>query len=173
MLTGRKGIAKVSSTPGKTRLINHFRVESETKAGANGRDLPMLFTWFLVDLPGYGYARLSKSERSGFDAMIRSYLLKRENLALTFLLIDSRHEAQRIDLEFMNWMGDQDIAFAIIFTKIDKLSMSQLYSNIERYRKALSLYWSEVPLILPASAVTRQGRNEILETIREALVEIS
>lgn len=173
MLTGRKGIAKVSSTPGKTRLINHFRVESETKAGANGRDLPMLFTWFLVDLPGYGYARLSKSERSGFDEMIRSYLLKRENLALTFLLIDSRHEAQRIDLEFMNWMGDQDIAFAIIFTKTDKLSMSQLYSNIERYRKALSLYWSEVPLILPASAVTRQGRNEILETIREALVEIS
>ena len=116
MLAGQKGLAKVSGTPGKTRLLNHFRVESVT-----GKDSP----WFLVDLPGYGFAKLSKTQKEKFEGLIQSYLQNRENLALTFLLIDSRLEPQKIDLEFMSWLGDNEVGFVILFTKTDKLSKTQ------------------------------------------------
>jgi len=170
MLASRKGLAKVSGTPGKTRLLNFFKVTSsrETKPGSPAR--PM--NWFLVDLPGYGFAKLSKSEREKFEKMIRGYLEKRENLALTFLLIDSRLPAQKIDLEFMNWLGDHEAGFIILFTKTDKLSKSQLTANMAAYRKALSASWNELPLIIPTSAETKSGREEILGTIDKVLEEI-
>jgi GTP-binding protein len=159
MLAAQKGLAKVSGTPGKTRLLNHFRVVSPS-------------SWFLVDLPGYGFAKLSKTQREKFEGMIQLYLQKRENLALTFLLIDSRLEPQKIDLEFMNWLGDNEVGFVILFTKTDKLSKTQLSSNLAAYRKALSAYWDELPAIILTSAETKQGRDEVLATIGDALSQI-
>jgi GTP-binding protein len=126
-----------------------------------------------VDLPGYGFAKLSKSEREKFEGIIRNYLEKRENLALTFLLIDSRLEPQKIDVDFMNRMGDLEIPFVILFTKTDKLTRSQLASHLTDYKKSLSAYWSELPAMIPTSAQTRQGRGEILGTIEKSLIELS
>jgi GTP-binding protein len=164
MLADHKGLAKVSGTPGKTRLLNHFKVESiVNKTSA---------TWFLVDLPGYGFAKLSKEQRAKFEGLIESYLQNREDLALTFVLIDSRLEPQKIDVEFMNWLGDNEVSFIILFTKIDKLSKAQLVNNLAAYQKALSGSWAELPLIIPTSAETKAGREEILEIIEEALKEI-
>ena len=162
MLAGQKGLAKVSGTPGKTRLLNHFRVVS-----------PGISSWFLVDLPGYGFAKLSKTQKEKFEGLIQLYLQKRENLALTFLLIDSRLEPQKIDIEFMNWLGDNEVGFVILFTKTDKLSKTQLHSNLQAYQKALSTHWDELPKILPTSSETRFGRDEVLETIEEALRQIA
>lgn len=191
MLVEHKGVAKISSTPGKTRLINHFRVESEMarppRAQRDQAPGPYDFTdtspktpkglysfsWFLVDLPGYGFAKLAKTEREKFESMIRNYLAKRENLALTFLLIDSRLEPQLIDLEFMNWMGEQEIGFVILFTKTDKLSKTQVQSNLAAYKNTLNTHWAELPLIIPTSSKTREGRLELLKTIGDALFEIS
>lgn len=158
MLASQKGLAKVSGTPGKTRLLNHFKVESADSS-----------SWFLVDLPGYGFAKLSKTQREKFEGLIKTYLQKRENLALTFLLIDSRHEPQKIDLEFMNWLGDNEVGFVILFTKTDKLSKALLSSNLAAYQKALSAYWAELPTILLTSAETKYGKDEVLATIEKAL----
>jgi len=158
MISERKGLAKVSGTPGKTRLINHFRVNGTQQAG-----------WFLVDLPGYGFAKLSKMQRDKFEGMIKAYLAKRETLALTFLLIDSRLEPQKIDLEFMNWLGDNEVGFVILFTKTDKLSKTQLANNMSDYCKSLSQYWSELPAMIATSSETRIGKEEVLETIEKAL----
>jgi GTP-binding protein len=158
MLASQKGLAKVSGTPGKTRLLNHFKVES-----------PGSSSWFLVDLPGYGFAKLSKIQREKFEGLIKSYLQKRENLALTFLLIDSRLEPQKIDLEFMNWLGDNEVGFVILFTKTDKLSKTQISQNLATYQKALSACWKELPTIIPTSAETKDGKDEVLSTIAEAL----
>jgi GTP-binding protein len=166
MLAGQKGLAKVSGTPGKTRLLNHFRVECSL-----GKD-PASVNWFLVDLPGYGFAKLSKTQREKFEGLIQSYLQNRENLALTFLLIDSRLEPQKIDLEFMNWLGDQEVSFIILFTKSDKLSKTQLSNNLASYRKALSAYWSELPRFIQTSAETKLGRDEVLATIGDILQQI-
>jgi len=164
MLASRKGLAKVSGTPGKTRLLNHYKVISTH--GLPDHD-PV--SWFLVDLPGYGFAKISKSQREKFEGMIRTYLQKRENLLLTFLLVDSRLEPQKIDLDFMNWLGDNEIGFVILFTKTDKLSRTQLSNNLSSYRKALSAFWSELPAMLPTSAATRAGREDILSTIGKEL----
>ncbi|MCX6306271.1 MAG: ribosome biogenesis GTP-binding protein YihA/YsxC [Bacteroidetes bacterium] len=161
MLAGQKGLAKVSGTPGKTRLLNHFKV---TAAGSA--------SWFLVDLPGYGFAKLSKTQREKFEGLIQLYLQNRENLALTFLLIDSRLEPQKIDLDFMNWLGDNEVGFVILFTKTDKLSKTQLSNNLAAYQKALSSHWDELPAILLTSAETKYGREEVLGTIEEALRQI-
>jgi GTP-binding protein len=163
MLAARKALAKVSGTPGKTRLLNHFRVSSSLDHKS--------FSWFLVDLPGYGFAKLSKTQREKFEGLIQSYLQKRENLALTFLLVDSRHEPQKIDLDFMNWLGDHDIGFVMLFTKTDKLSKIQLRNNLDAYRKALSPFWEELPAIIPTSAETKFGREDVLETIGNALIQ--
>jgi GTP-binding protein len=187
MLAGQKGLAKVSGTPGKTRLLNHFKVlsaigkdpgttprdpESQTPVPASRVQRPASVSWFLVDLPGYGFAKLSKTAKEKFEGLIQSYLQNRESLALTFLLIDSRLEPQKIDLEFMNWLGDNEVGFVILFTKTDKLSKTQLSNNLSAYQKALSAYWAELPVIIPTSAETKSGREDVLATIAEALWQI-
>ena len=173
MLAAQKGLAKVSGTPGKTRLLNHFKVISSIARNPESRiPYPISVSWFLVDLPGYGYAKLSKSRHEKFKELIDTYLQKRENLAMTFLLIDSRLEPQKIDIEFMNWLGDHEVGFIILFTKTDKLSKTQLLSNLEIYRKALSGYWSELPMIIPTSAATKSGQTEVLHSIENVLNEI-
>jgi GTP-binding protein len=150
MLTGRRGLAKVSGTPGKTRLINHFRIND---------------TWYLVDLPGYGYARVSKSERSGFSKIILDYIASRPQLVCLFVLIDSRLEPQKIDVEFLRLLGKNRIPFALIFTKSDKLTANQLESGLARYRRFLRPEWEQVPPILVSSSEKGGGRENILDFI--------
>lgn len=147
MLTQRKALAKTSSTPGKTQLINHFSINKK---------------WYIVDLPGYGYAKVSKKSRQGFQKLITDYLCKREELVTTFVLIDSRHEPQKIDLEFMRWLGETGIPFAIVFTKIDKCSSTELGKNLARYKKRLLLDWETLPPIFSTSASGKVGRQELL-----------
>ena len=150
MLTVRKGLAKTSATPGKTQLINHFLVNN---------------AWYLVDLPGYGYARTSQSTKAGWDKMIRDYLLKRENLMTVFVLVDVRHEPQKIDVEFINWLGEQGVPFCIVFTKADKLSKQQVIRSVESYKRTLRTTWEELPMLFITSAQMRNGREEILDYI--------
>lgn len=150
MLTGKKGLAKISQTPGKTRLINHFVINE---------------SWYLVDLPGYGYAKISQTERKKWKTMINAYLLKRTNLVNTFILIDVRHEPQKIDLEFMEWMSTKQLPFAIIFTKADKLSKIKLEEGVSHYVKEMMNSWEDMPPFFVSSAVTKMGRNEIIQYI--------
>ncbi len=154
MLTGRAGLAKVSGTPGKTRLINHFVINHE---------------WALVDLPGYGYARTSKSMRAGFGKMIDDYILRRENLFFLFVLVDSRLEPQKIDLDFINFLGENGVPFGLAFTKSDKLSASQLRRNMEIYGVTLSEQWEELPPMFATSAEKGAGRDEVLGFIENCL----
>ena len=156
MLTGRKGLAKVSSTPGKTRLINHFTINNQ---------------WYLVDLPGYGYARVSKSTRGEFSKLIMDYVLKCEKMHFLFVLVDSRLEPQAIDLRFIRMLGENGIPFGIIFTKTDKLSKNQLNKSLERYRATLSEQWEELPPMLVSSSERGTGREEILAEIEKCLTE--
>ena len=150
MLTGRKSLAKTSGKPGKTQLINHFKINDN---------------WFLVDLPGYGYAKVSKKNRSIFAKFIYEYLEKRENLICTFVLVDSRHEPQKIDMLFMEWLGQNQIPFVIIFTKMDKLSSSQLNKNIAKYKTEMLKTWEDIPQIFRSSAESGLGKSEILKFI--------
>jgi len=183
MLCGRKGIAKVSGTPGKTRLINHFKVTSDHRpATASRQPLPkrggattsvITSHWYLVDLPGYGWAKQSKELREKFEGTIRNYLYRRENLSCTFVLIDSRLPAQKNDLEFLDWLGNEEISFIILFTKVDKLSKTQLNSNLKSYRKVLAENWEEIPLMIPVSSVTGQGKDDLLSAIQNMLTEIA
>jgi len=154
MLTSRRGIAKVSSTPGKTRLINHFLVND---------------TWYLVDLPGYGFAKISQSERLKIRKMTDGYLTNRKTMRCIFVLIDSRLEPQRNDLDFLSRLGENGIPFFILFTKIDKLSAVELQKSLARYKKRLSHSWEELPLIIPTSAKTKEGREIVLGIISEIL----
>lgn len=151
-LTRQKHLAKTSQTPGKTQLINHFLVDE---------------TWYLVDLPGYGYAQVSKADKVKFEGMIRTYLEKRENLLCTFVLIDIRHEPQRIDQEFLAYLGERGIPFLLVFTKADKLTPNQAKARVESYRAHLLETWEEVPEAFVTSAVSRQGTEEILAAIGE------
>jgi GTP-binding protein len=150
MLTGRKSLAKTSGKPGKTQLINHFKINNN---------------WFLVDLPGYGYAKVSKKNRSIFAKFIYEYLEKRENLICTFVLVDSRHEPQKIDMLFMGWLGQNQIPFVIIFTKMDKLSSSQLNKNITKYKTEMLKTWEDIPQTFRSSAESGLGKSEILKFI--------
>ena len=150
MLCQRKGLAKTSGSPGKTRLINHFLIND---------------AWYLVDLPGYGYAKVSKKDRASFMKLIYSYFEQRENLVNAFVLIDSRHEPQKNDLEFMEWLGLRHIPFAMIFTKIDKLSSSELRKNTEAYKKEMLKGWESLPPIFMTSSEHRLGRNEVLDYV--------
>jgi len=150
-LLGRKNLAKVSSTPGKTKLINHFIVNDE---------------WYLVDLPGYGYARIAKTEREKWEAMIRNYLLKRTNLMTTFILVDSRIEFKKSDRDMINWFGENQLPFAIVFTKADKLTSNQLASNTSAVKKALMEDWEELPPVYITSSETGLGCDEILSFIK-------
>lgn len=155
MLTGRP-LAKVSGTPGKTRLINHFAV--------NGR-------WYLVDLPGYGYARVSKEQRGGFSKIITDYITLSPKMYFLFVLVDSRLEPQKIDLEFITMLGERGIPFGIVFTKADKLSASKLGGNIARYKKELLESWQELPPIFVTSSESKAGRGDILDFIEKCLAD--
>ena len=150
MLTRRNSLAKTSATPGKTMLINHFMINDE---------------WYLVDLPGYGYAKRSKKEQDKLVEMIRGYIMQREQMVNLFLLIDSRHKPQHIDLDFMSWLGENGVPFSIVFTKADKLSKRQLSENIRAYLLALEEQWEELPPHFITSAETGLGRDEVLEYI--------
>lgn len=150
MLVGQKSLAKVSTRPGKTQLINHFVIDDN---------------WYLVDLPGYGYAKISHSVKEKFQKLISDYIINRENLYCLFVLIDIRHEAQKIDLEFMSWLGENHIPFAIIFTKSDKLGKVRAEKNVEAYKKELSQYWEELPPTLISSSLNGEGRDEIINFI--------
>ena len=152
MLTGRSKLAMTSATPGKTLLINHFVVNDE---------------WYLVDLPGYGYSKRSKTQNEQLERIISSYILDREAMTLLFVLIDSRHEPQKIDLEFFQWLGENGVPFSIIFTKADKLTKSVLASNIASYKKRLLEDWEEVPPVFVTSSETALGRDEILQYIND------
>ncbi len=147
MLTGRKKLAMTSATPGKTLLINHFIINDE---------------WYLVDLPGYGYAKRSKSQGEKLQEIISNYVLRREQMTLLFVLVDSRHEPQKIDLEFIQWLGENGVPFAIIFTKADKLAKTALGSNLAAYKKRLLEEWEELPPIFVSSSESGAGRDEIL-----------
>ncbi len=154
MLTGRQGLAKVSSTPGKTRLINHFTINNE---------------WYLVDLPGYGYARTSKTLRSDFAKIITDYVLKCEKMHFLFVLVDVRLEPQKIDLRFIEMLGHNGVPFGIIFTKSDKLSKTQAQRSITAYQKVLAEQWEELPPMFLSSSEKAQGRDEILDFIDKCL----
>lgn len=158
MLTNRKDLAKTSSKPGKTLLINHFLINTE---------------WYLVDLPGYGYATASKSMREKLKKIIESYILFRRQLTNLFVLIDCRHEPQKIDLEFMQWLGESGIPFSIIFTKKDKLSNTKFSENVEAYKKKLSEEWEEFPPMFYTSSEKREGKEELLNYINEINVSLN
>ena len=152
MLCRNKKLAKTSATPGKTLLINHFIINNE---------------WYLVDLPGYGYAKRSKKEIERLDQMIRGYILQREQLVNVFVLVDIRLEPQKIDLEFMEWLGVSSIPFSIIFTKSDKLTANKCQQAMAAYKKKLSETWEELPPIFLTSAEKRDGRDEVLDYIEK------
>lgn len=154
MLTGSPSLAKVSSTPGKTKLINHFTIND---------------TWSIVDLPGYGYARVSKVQRREFSKLITDYIIKRPNLYFLFVLVDIRLEPQKIDLDFIDLLGRAGIPFGIVFTKCDKLSDNQAESNVARYRKTLLRTWEQLPPMFRTSSEKKRGREAILDFIGECL----
>jgi GTP-binding protein len=152
LLTMKKKLAMTSENPGKTKLINHFLVDN---------------TWYLVDLPGYGYAKVSKAERKTFEPLIKSYLLSRSNLACLFLLIDIRHEPLEQDLEFIRFLGENMVAFNLVFTKADKLSEWEVVKNVDHYKKVLMEEWESLPPVFITSALKDRGRDEILEFIED------
>jgi len=152
MLTGKKGLAKTSQTPGKTQLINHFLINDN---------------WYIVDLPGYGYARISKNKKEDWNKFIRTYLDKRESLQCVMVLIDSRLEPQKIDLEFCNWLGEKGLSFVLVFTKADKQSSIKTDQNIAKFKKSLLSTFEEVPPIFVTSSETQTGRDEVLGFIDE------
>lgn len=152
MLTGKKDLAMTSATPGKTMLINHFIVNDK---------------WQIVDLPGYGYARRSKADRARLEDMIHNYILNRQQMTNLFLLIDGRHQPQKIDLEFMNWLGENGVPFSIVFTKLDKLTSTAARKATADYCSALLEFWDELPPVFRTSSVDRRGRNEILDYIEQ------
>ena len=150
MLTGKKSLAKTSGTPGKTQLINHFLIDEK---------------WYLVDLPGFGYAKASKSKRFQWEKFIEEYLTKRETLLNIFVLLDARLEPQQIDLEFMNWCGEKGLPFSMVFTKIDKLSSTALQKNLAKYKKEMLKYWDELPPLFTSSATSNFGKEPLLNYI--------
>ena len=152
MLTRNRKLAKTSSTPGKTLLINHFIINRE---------------WYLVDLPGYGFAKRSKKEVARLEQMINGYILQREQLVNVFVLVDVRLEAQKIDLEFIEWLGQSSVPFAIVFTKADKLTQNKVAQNVAAYKKVLAETWEELPPIFITSSESRQGREEVIQYIAD------
>ena len=154
MLTNRNKLAKTSSTPGKTQLINHFLINK---------------VWYLVDLPGYGYARMPVAEREKMMKMIREYVLKRQNLVCLFLLIDARLEMQKTDRQFLQFLGSNRVPFALVFTKTDKITPNQVRANVDQYKKTLLESWESLPPVFLTSALQKKGREEVLEFIQETL----
>ena len=150
MLCNNKKLAKTSATPGKTMLINHFIINKE---------------WYLVDLPGYGYAKRSKTEVKKLDKMIRGYILQREQLVNVFVLVDIRLEPQAIDLDFINWLGESSVPFSIVFTKADKLNVAKVRANKEAYERKLSETWEEMPMMFVTSSENKLGKEDVLDYI--------
>ena len=157
MLTNRKKLAKISSTPGKTQLINHFLINTK---------------WYLVDLPGYGWAKASKTEKLKWENMIRGYILGRENLVSMFVLVDSRLEPQKIDTEFIDFLGEKGIPFVIVFTKADKLSKNKVSASIAAYKKKLKSTWEDLPQMITTSSSTGLGKEDVLNFIDQTLREV-
>ena len=164
MITNYKSLAKTSQKPGKTKLINHFQINQEQNNLNSG--------WFLTDLPGYGYAAVSKKERGTFQQIIERYLLKRTNLQCVFVLIDSRIPPQQIDLDFVNWLGENSLPFILVFTKVDKQSKNKTHSNISKFKKEMQKSWEEIPPQIMSSAVEKTGREEILDVIGDVLSQV-
>ena len=158
MLCNHKNLAKTSATPGKTLLINHFLIESKPDR-----------QWYIIDLPGYGFAKRSKKVQDDIETMISTYILQREELANLFLLIDIRHDPQKIDREFMDWLGENGIPFSIVFTKADKLGPVKGRQNAEKYMKTLLDVWEELPPYFITSSEKKQGRDEVLDYIEQIL----
>lgn len=156
MLTDRPGLAKVSGTPGKTKLINHFLIDDR---------------WHIVDLPGYGYAKVSKTEKDKFSKMITDYVRRAENLHFLFVLVDSRHEPQSIDLEFISMLGREGVPFGIVFTKCDKQPPRRTATNIENYKRKLLETWEELPPVFATSSEKKEGGEAILAFIEECLTK--
>lgn len=152
MLTGHKGLAMTSSTPGKTTLINHFLINDE---------------WYIVDLPGYGYAQCGKKKQEEIRRIIEDYILEREQMTNLFLLIDSRHNPQKIDLEFMEWLGENSIPFAIVFTKLDKLTSTAAKIQTGKYLETIKEQWEELPPVFYTSSSDKRGRTELLDYIEQ------
>lgn len=150
MLTNNSKLAKTSSKPGKTQLINHFVINDQ---------------WYLVDLPGYGWAKVSKTEKAKWEVMIKDYFLNRENLILAFVLIDSRLEPQKIDLEFIHWLGENGIPISIIFTKADKQTRNKTQSSIAKFKKVMKATWEELPPTFTTSSVNQEGKEDVLNYI--------
>ena len=156
-LVQRRGLAKTSATPGKTIAINHFVVNDQ---------------WYLVDLPGYGYAKRSKKDREEWQVMLANYIKRRRNLIYTFVLVDSRIEPQNSDIGFMEWLGENQVPFCIVFTKADKLSKAELDKNVEAYKQRLLEDWEELPPIFVTSSETKLGRDEVLDFIEQQNTEL-
>jgi GTP-binding protein len=157
MLTNHKSLAKTSGKPGKTQLINHFVINK---------------SWYLVDLPGYGYAKASKVQRDKWQRFIVDYLVNRKQLTNLFVLLDSRLEPQKIDLEFMNWCGEKRLPFSMVFTKIDKLSSSELQRNLGKYKKEMLKYWEALPPVFTTSSTSATGREHVLNYIGRVMEEM-
>ena len=158
MLCNNRKLAKTSATPGKTLLINHFIINKE---------------WYLVDLPGYGFAKRSKSEIKRLEQMIQGYILQRQQLVNVFVLVDIRHEPQPIDLQFIDWLGQSSIPFSIVFTKADKLSIGQRKTNTEKYKAKLMETWEELPPMFVTSSEKKTGRDELLDDIDQIIKELN
>lgn len=152
MLVDRKDMAKTSAKPGKTQLINHFKINEN---------------WYLVDLPGYGYAKVSKDKKAKWEKFIQDYILERQNLMCLFVLVDSRLSPQKVDLEFMDWLGENNISFVMVFTKMDKLSKTKTANNIKSYKEEMGNTWDELPPCFYTSAEMKEGRKELLDFIQE------
>jgi len=157
MISGVKNLARTSSTPGKTQLLNYYMVDDDT--------------WYLVDLPGYGYAKVSKKHRRNWEIIIREYLLQRKSLLYTFILLDVRHESQKSDQELINWMGNHGLPFCLVFTKADKISRNAVKRNVDEYKKVLAEKWEELPPIFITSSLSGEGKNEINEFIANSNIE--
>ena len=158
MLTNHKSLAKISGKPGKTQLINHFIINK---------------AWYLVDLPGYGYAKASKVQRDKWQRFIVDYLVNRKQLTNMFVLLDSRLEPQKIDLEFMNWCGEKQLPFSMVFTKIDKLSSSELQRNLAKYKKEMLKYWEALPPVFTTSSTSATGREHVLNYIDRVMADLT
>lgn len=158
MLTNHKKLAKISGKPGKTQLINHFLINDN---------------WFLVDLPGYGYAKVSKSKRQSFQDFIKDYFLQREQLVCSFILVDSRHEPQKIDLEFMGFLGENRIPFCIVFTKADKMGNTKLQQNLVNYKNKILESWESIPTHFVTSSETSMGKEDVLNYIEQVNINIA
>ena len=158
MITNKKGLAMTSSKPGKTTLINHFIINDQ---------------WYLVDLPGYGFARRSKEGREKLREIIEDYILEREELVNLFVLVDVRHEPQLIDIEFMEWLGENEVPFSIVFTKADKLSAHRLHTNVDAYKDKLKEMWEELPPIFITSSEKKRGREELISYIGDIQIKMN